>query len=355
MVYEPNVTLLVAAYNEADCLTSKVYNSLALEYPREKLDIVFVTDGSTDGSEALLGQYENITVLHTPQRRGKLAAVDRAMHTIKTPIVIFSDANTRLNRDAVRLMVRHFEDPSVGAVAGEKRVFTGNAGETPGLGEGLYWKYESFLKKLDSELFSVVGAAGELFAVRQHLYEYLPPDTIIEDFVLTLRVAERGYRVVYEPRAYAMESASASLTEEMKRKVRIAAGGFQAIRRLKGLLNPLRHGILSFQYVSHRLLRWAVTPFLLPLAFAASGMLAWSHGGTYGLLFSLQALFYVLALAGYTVQSITKPPKLLLVPLYFVLMNVAVYRGLFRYLRGNQSVLWEKARRSNVSLEKGLA
>ena len=189
--------------------------------------------------------------------------MNRGIKFVTTPIVIFTDANTSINSQSIREMVRYFNNPKVGCVAGEKRINMHTKDEAAVGGEGMYWKYESFLKKLDSQLHSAVGAAGELFAIRTSLYEQMPNDTLLDDFILSLKIAMKKYIIAYCNKAYAMENGSANMKEEEKRKVRIAAGGIQAIYRLRKLLNPFRYGILSFQYVSHRVLRWSITPIAL--------------------------------------------------------------------------------------------
>ncbi len=345
---EPQVTLLIAAYNESDCIRNKAVNTLELDYPADKCDILFVTDGSNDGTEKILREFMHdprVRVLHAPVRRGKLAAVDRGMKYVPSPIVILTDANTLLNKSAVRNIVRHYSDPNVGAVAGEKRIRKELLKDGSGAGEGLYWRYESALKRLDSELHSVVGAAGELFSFRKELYRPVPPDSIIEDFHLSMCIAAEGYRVVYEPEAFAEEEPSASLSEEMKRKIRICAGGFQSIVRLAPLLNVKRYGILSFQYISHRVLRWAVTPFVLPVLLFLNAVLASDGNLFYRILFAGQIAFYLSALIGYLLETSDRRSRLFIAPLYFTLMNIAAYAGLIRYLRGTQSAVWEKAQR----------
>ncbi|MEM8908110.1 MAG: glycosyltransferase, partial [Bacteroidota bacterium] len=213
-------------------------------------------------------------------------------------------------------------------------------------GEGIYWKYESTLKKWDSELYSVVGAAGELFSIRTKLYEAVPQDTIIEDFFMTLRIAQKGYKVVYEPAAYAVESSSASVKEELKRKIRIAAGGIQAIIRLAPLLNVFKYGILSFQYISHRVLRWTLAPIALPILLLVNIALALHGEPLYQWLLVGQVLFYSSALVGYLLEKRAIKFKAFFVPYYFCIMNYAVFRGFYRILRGSQSVVWERAKRA---------
>ena len=251
----PVVTILIAAFNEENFIEEKIKNTLALDYPADKLSILIVTDGSTDRTPEMVRQCKAVQLFHQPERKGKIHAVNRVMKFVKNPVVIFSDANTFLNREAIKNLVRHYQDEKVGGVAGEKRIFVKKEDNASASGEGLYWKYESFLKRRDAEVYSVVGAAGELFSVRTLLYEEPAENMIIEDFYLSLRIAMKGYRFLYEPAAYAMENAASSVAEEWKRKVRISAGGFQAITKLRPLLNPLKYGMLSFQYISHRVLR----------------------------------------------------------------------------------------------------
>ncbi|RAJ93977.1 cellulose synthase/poly-beta-1,6-N-acetylglucosamine synthase-like glycosyltransferase [Larkinella arboricola] len=353
--FTPEVTLIIPAYNERSCLAEKAANSFAQHYPADKIKFLFVTEGSTDGSSDFLrASYgSKISLLEGTERRGKVAAMNRAMQQVTTPIAIFTDANTILNREAVQNLVRHFQDPNVGAVAGEKRILTNDSESAAGSGEGLYWKYESFLKRMDSDLHTIVGAAGELFAVRTELYEPVETDTILDDFIISLRIAGRGYRVAYEPDAYAMERPSFSIVDEQKRKIRISAGGFQSIVRLSYLLNIFRYGWLTFEYVSHRVMRWAVAPPCLPLIFLANGWLAvqeWMDGSAGGyswtVLFGLQCLFYAAAWLGYRLEKKNLRWKLLFVPFYFTFMNVCALAGLVRYLKGNQSGTWEKVRRA---------
>ena len=342
----PEVTLIIAAYNEADFITQKIQNSLELHYPAGRLKTWIVTDGSDDATPELVEGHPEVSHFYQPERQGKMAALNRVMPLVTTPVVIFTDANTLLNERAAIHLVRHFKDQQVGAVAGEKRVNSGEKDAASGAGEGLYWKYESALKRWDATLYSVVGAAGELFALRTDLFEEVPTDTIIEDFYLTLSIAQAGYRVVYEPDAYATEGPSATVKEELKRKVRIAAGGIQAIVRLRGLLNPFRYGVLSFQYISHRVLRWTITPFALIGLLISNAYLAVEPSVFYRLFFIGQVLFYALALVGLGLAARKIKKKAFFVPYYFCVMNYAVLAGIHRYLRGSQSVVWERAERA---------
>ena len=311
----PDVTLVVPAYNELAYLPDKLKNCLEQDY----------------------------------------AAMNQAMRQVSTPITIFTDANTQLNREAVSRLTRRFEQAGVGAVTGEKRISTLGSEAAAGSGEGLYWRYESFLKKLDAQLHTIVGAAGELFAIRTSLYEPVESDTLLDDFMISLRIAGRGYRVDYAPDAYALERPSHSVAEEMKRKVRIAAGGFQAIRRLGYLFNISKYGWLTYQYVSHRVLRWAVTPFCLPLllllnigiltepfvtAKAPKDIFLWQ------ITLVAQFVFYFIAYIGYRLENRQTRWKLTFVPFYFVFMNWCVLLGFARFRNGNLSGVWEKSKRA---------
>jgi len=346
---EPDVTLFISAYNEKDFVAEKIKNSRELDYPAEKLHMVWVTDGSDDGTPDLLKQYEGVEVYHLPARNGKIAAMNRGMQFVKTPIVVFCDANTMLGKESIRRIVHLFNNPKVGCVSGEKRIFSKEKDGAAGAGEGLYWKYESTLKRWDAELYSVVGAAGELFAIRTSLYREVERDTLLDDFIISLRVAQEGYTIQYDPEAYAIETASANVKEELKRKIRISAGGIQSVVRLSSLLNFFKYGTLSFQYISHRVLRWTLAPlsllFLLPLGF----WLAFEEGiyspGFYSLLWWGQLLFYMAALLGWYLENKMIRVKLLFVPYYFFIMNLSVFLGFKRYVKGSQSVNWERAKR----------
>jgi cellulose synthase/poly-beta-1,6-N-acetylglucosamine synthase-like glycosyltransferase len=347
--YEPDVTLFIAAYNEKAFIAEKIKNSFELDYPAEKLHMVWVTDGSDDGTPDELRKYEGVEIYHLPQRSGKIGAMNRGMSFVKTPIVIFCDANTLLGRESIRRIVSLFSNPKVGCVSGEKRIFSKDKDAAAGAGEGLYWKYESTLKKWDAELYSVVGAAGELFAIRTELYREVERDTLLDDFIISLRVAQDGYTIQYDPEAYAIETASANVKEELKRKIRISAGGIQSVVRLRSLLNFFKYGTLSFQYISHRVLRWTLAPLALLFLIPAGFILALHEGifglGLFSLLFWMQILFYLSSLLGWYLENRSIRVKLLFVPYYFFIMNLSVFLGLKRYLKGSQSVNWERAKR----------
>ncbi|MDX3915436.1 MULTISPECIES: glycosyltransferase family 2 protein [Olivibacter] len=346
--YVPEVTLIVAAYNEEAIIEEKLKNSLAIDYPQDKLHFIFITDGSTDRTLQIVQQFEMVTLMHDAARRGKMAAIKRAMQVVSSEITVFTDANTFLNKEAIRNLVRHYRTPKVGAVAGEKRIALRGSADASAAGEGFYWKYESWLKRLDYAFYSNVGAAGELFSIRTALFPYVEEDTIIDDHMIAMRIAEKGYIIGYEPEAYASEVASENTAEELKRKIRIAAGGMQSILRLPIAANPFKYPMFCFQYISHRVLRWTIVPFLLIIFLLLNILLVIQGQGMFyvvGLFFQLG--FYLLALIGMAMERVSLKVKAFFIPYYFCLMNYAVIVGIYRYFSGRQSAIWEKSKRKS--------
>ena len=330
----PEVTLMVCAYNEEDIISEKMSNIHSLDYPADRLHLVWVTDGSTDNTNSILSAYPDVKIVFSPERRGKSAALKHGIKEVSTEIVMMTDANTMLNPGAVREIVRLMQTPKVGCVSGEKKVMAKSDSDKTAQGEGLYWKYESTLKRLDSELYSAMGAAGELCVIRRQLMTDIPDDTLLDDFVISMEIVRMGYKIAYTSKAFAMEYGSADLHEESKRKRRIAAGGLQSSWRLRSLMNPLRHPVVAFQFVSHRVLRWTITPVCLFALIPLNTILVLSGEGIiYTIIWILQILFYASALAGMKISK------------YFVFMNLNVFRGM-AYLINNTSGTWEKAKRA---------
>ena len=342
----PAVTLIISVYNEEAILEQKIINTLAIDYPAGLLEILFVTDGSDDSSVDIIKKYPQTTLLHQAERKGKYAAIKRAMRQVKTPVVVFSDANTMLNPECLKKMVVHYADEKVGGVAGEKKILRNNYESAVGEAEGLYWQYESFLKRTDAEFYTIVGAAGELFSIRTRLFKELSDEIILDDFVISMQVCLQGYKIKYEPDAFATESPSASLQEEEKRKTRISAGAYQSVGYLKGALNFFRHPLLSFQYVSRRLLRWIFCPFaLISLLLANIIIVSQQFDNVYNSLLLAQIFFYVFALGGWLFVRAGKRAGLFTIPFYFVFMNYCLMKGFARFVMKKQPVLWEKSLR----------
>ena len=342
----PDVAFMVCAFNEEDVVEMKMQNIHELDYPKDKLHVIWVTDGSTDNTNERLQAYPDVEIVFSPERSGKTAALNHGISQVKSEITVMTDANTLVNREAIREIVRCMQDPQVACVAGEKRVMSRHEGEIAAEGEGLYWKYESTLKRLDSELYSAMGAAGELNAIRTNLYEPMPETALLDDFVMSMKLVEQGYKIAYTSNAYAMEYGSANLEEESKRKRRIAAGGLQSSWWLRSMMNPFRNFTVAFQFVSHRVLRWSITPIamlaLIPLNVALVMMKA---GTAYTIIWILQILFYLAAFGGYLLEQHGRKNKLLYVPYYFLFMNINVFRGMY-YLKNHQGGgTWEKAKR----------
>ncbi len=342
----PEMTLVIPAYNEEEIIESKMKNCRELQYPKGRLTILWVTDGSNDSTDEKLAQYDDVVVSHSPERRGKTAAINRVMSIITTPIVVLTDANTTLNKEALVRIGSAFSDDKVGCVAGEKRVESAKHDTASSSGEGAYWKYESKLKELDYRLYSAAGAAGELFAIRKELYISVPDDTLIDDFIISLEIVKQGYIIAYCSDAYAVERGSANIAHEKTRKVRIAAGGLQSIWRLRGVLNPFKYGVFSFQYVSHRALRWTITPIMLfslvPLNIAIVAM-----GGApiYQIILAAQLAVYIMALLGFVMQDREIKRKVFFLPMYFVFMNLCPFYGIPYLMKNRGKGAWEKSKR----------
>ena len=343
----PTMTLLICAYNEEEVVAEKMANTLAIDYPKDKFRIMWVTDGSNDRTNELLKAYPEVDIVFTPERRGKSAALKHGLHELQTRYVTFTDANTMLNAGALREIARLFMDPTVGCVSGEKRVAAKQDGEMAAEGEGLYWRYESTLKKWDSELYSTMGAAGELYAIDPTLVKEVPDEALLDDFMMSMYVVKDGKRIAYTPDAYAQEYGSANIHEESKRKRRIAAGGLQSIWWLRGMLNPFKQPLVTFQYVSHRVLRWSLTPITMVLLLLSNIVLvALGSHPFYTIMLILQLLFYLMAFAGWLQNHYGQQNKLLYAAYYFVFMNLNVFRGM-AYLKSHaKSGAWEKAKRS---------
>lgn len=343
----PTVTLMICAYNERDIIEEKMENIRQLRYPRERFCIMWVTDGSSDDSNELLAAYPEVTLVFSPERKGKAAAMQHGLRENKAEIVVFTDANTMLNADAINEIVRQMMRSNVSCVSGEKRVAARQDGQAAAEGEGLYWKYESTLKRWDSELYSAMGAAGELFAVRMEHYREAPSNALLDDFMMSMLILKDGHRIAYTSDAYAMEYGSADMQEESKRKRRIAAGGLQSIWWLRSLMNPFTHPKVFFQFISHRVLRWSITPVALMALIPLNVALVLMKGGTvYTVIWILQILFYAAAFAGYVLASKGKKSKLLYVPYYFLFMNVNVFLSVRYLMTHSTSGTWEKAKRA---------
>jgi len=339
----PKVTLVIAAYNEEQVIARKLANSLALDYPEELLQIIVVSDGSTDRTHEIVSEFadQGVVALHDPPRGGKSAALNRAVAIASGDIVLFSDANNDFNAAAVRMMVRHFGDDRVGGVCGRKSIVAASDRQASE-GDSLYWRYESAIKKAESDLGIMTTADGEIFAIRRALWRPIPAEVINDDAEITFAMVRDGYRIVYELGAVSSELASASLEEDFRVKVRMIAGGFQTVQRHWAQLSPPRSAF-AWAFLSHKLLRW-LSPLLLVAVLLASVALAGLPLGA--LLLAAQVLFYGVAMLGWHARRRHKLPAWQYLPLYFSLMNVAAILGLRRFLAGDGvTTVWQKAAR----------
>ncbi len=343
----PDITIVVAAYNEEQNILYKVINSLQQDYPKDKITQLWVNDGSTDKTKVLLDEYPFIKVLNQPERKGKIAAINLAMQHVTTPITVFSDANAMLSANAIRLLVEPFSKKNVGCVAGEKRISMNSIENAAATGEGVYWRYESFIKKLESDCSSTLSATGELYAIRTELFESVDSNTILDDFIISTSILKKGLLVKYVPEAYACESASANINEEKKRKVRIAAGSFQALFRNMELLNPFKHPFLTFQFISHKILRWFILPLSLILipVFNILILLVEKQNILYILTLMIQILMLIAIILGWILKDKRLSTKWIFLPYYLFMMNISIVQGFFRFVRDEQNVKWDKSLR----------
>jgi cellulose synthase/poly-beta-1,6-N-acetylglucosamine synthase-like glycosyltransferase len=337
-----SVTLIVSAYNESQVIGAKLENSIALDYPKNLLEIMVISDGSEDGTDEIVERYANsgVRLVRQRPRMGKTAGLNLGIPQASGQILIFSDANAMYKPDAVRHLVRHFSNPRVGYVVGNARYSEKGTDSASAESEGIYWKLETFLKKKESRFGSVVGGDGAIYAIRKELYSPLLP-TDINDFLNPMQIISRGYVGLFEPAAICYEEAADSFSQEFRRKVRIISRSLNALRRLPVILNPFKNTRHWFMLVSHKLLRWFAPLFMIALFLAS--LLLWRQP-FYKIFALLQALFYGMALAGWYWQSSGKLPKVLSLPFYFCLVNLASLIGCAKCLRGDLVGQWAPPR-----------
>ncbi|ACG73277.1 glycosyl transferase family 2 [Anaeromyxobacter sp. K] len=346
----PSVTLLFSAFDEEAWIRRKIENCLALDYPPDRLEIVVGCDGCTDRTAQIAREVGGgrVKVHALTPRAGKASVLSRLVPQARGDLVVLTDANVMLERGALRALARRFREPGVGAVVGRLRLFNPTRREFE---ESLYWKYETAIKFYEGKHGCVLGANGGIYAIRRILFSPLAPDTIVDDFVIPVRIAARGWEVPFEPEAVAFEETTEDAGHEFGRRARIGAGNWQALARVPELLDP-RTGFLCFAFVSHKLLRWSA-PFLLAAAAVANGLLAAAPGAWgYRALLLAQAAFYGLALAGRHGAAGLRGPVRRLASLahYFVAMNAALAVGLWRFLRRSQRAAWQRTERAGPSI-----
>ena len=339
---EPKVSLILAAYNEIAVIAEKLENTLSLSYPAEKLEIIAVSDCSDDGTDEVIASYRNrgVQFKRMEQQSGKTIAQNAGVRLATGDILVFSDANSIFASDALSELVRPFEEPAVGSVCGELR-YRNPGAEGAGEGEGLYWRYERFLKRQESRLSSTLGANGGIYALRRELFDELD-QAIISDFIMPVRVWRKGFRVVYVPDAVAIETTGATYRDEFRRRRRIIARSWYGLWREAGVLNPLKHRFFAWQMFSHKLMRWLVPVFLF-VAFVTNLLLL--SEAIFQYLLIAQLAFYALALVGSLERRILGRVFLFYVPPYFCAINLGALFGFFSFIAGKRVSTWKPVER----------
>ena len=339
--YIPYVTMLFAAYNEEKVIEEKLKNILDMDYPRDKMVVIIASDGSNDRTNEIVKRYESksLKLIEYP-RMGKVNVLNKTVPLASGEIIVFSDANTMYNSQAITVLVKHFKNADVGCVCGRLKLINPKSVQS-GEGEGFYWRYETWIKENESRFGCVAGANGAIYAIRRDLFEEMPSNIINDDFHISMKIMERGYKIIYESDAIGIEEVAPDFKSEFLRHVRDGAGHYREIVHLKALLHPVK-GVMFFSYVSHRLIRWMV-PFLLPLIFFANIPLIQSSG--FLVLFVLQICVYTIGFLAFVLQKKDIGLGPLKIPFFFLSINLALLVGFVKNLVGAQSVTWDRTER----------
>lgn len=342
--FEPSISFVITAFNEERHIREKLGNTLLLDYPREKLEIIVASDCSTDATDRIVSEYEDrgVRLVRQGERRGKTSAQNLAVEHATGEIVHFSDATSMYRPDALRQLVVNFADESVGCVAG-KLIYADPANSAVGSAAKSYWGYETFLKESESLACSLIGVSGCIYAVRRLNYVPMYPEAC-SDFLIATLIYKQGHRTVYEPRAVCTEETNRQSREEMKMRVRVISQTFTDLWRNRGMLNPLRSGFYAVQLISHKVLRYGV-PLFITSAFLSSGYLA-LNSSLFLIVFAVQIAFFAVALLAFMLEKLGIKAGPLSIPLYFILTNVASIAGFLQFLRGERYTSWEPIRDS---------
>jgi cellulose synthase/poly-beta-1,6-N-acetylglucosamine synthase-like glycosyltransferase len=339
----PPVSLIVSCYNEADVIEQKITNCLSIDYPQHQLEVLFVSDGSEDGTDEVIKQYcnERIKLIRQEGRLGKTMGLNLALAEAKGEIVVFSDANAMYKQNALKMLVRNFHDESVGYVVGAA-IYKDDAESSAGSSENIYWQYEIFIKKIESKLHSVVGGDGAIYAIRRSLYEPLDKEDI-NDFVNPLQIIAKGYRGIFDADAICYEQTAGDFDKEGKRKQRIVNRSFSGLMKNITVLNPLKYGFYSLELFSHKLLRWLI-PFFILIAVVGIIILAHMKLVMFQWALLLGILFTWSILVGKLLKNRQACPSAFLIPYYFYLVNFNSMKGVLQSLRGNVQITWSTPR-----------
>ena len=333
----PAISIFIPAYNEEPVIEKKIRNTLDLDYPKDKIEIIVASDGSDDKTVEIANLYsDKIQLMAYDVREGKTGLINKTIPKLKGEIIIFSDASAMLAVNALKELISPFKDPKIGSVSG-LYILRDATSTSRAEGEGFYWHYETFLKTNESTFYSILGAHGALYALRKSLFRALPPKAINDDYIPPMYGVQQKRRAVYEPNAVAVEEGTTSVLGEMKRRIRISVGNFQQLFLLRKLLNPFR-GRIAFEFLSHKFLR--SFSFLLMIILFISNIFIPTTG--FRIFFLLQIFFYLLGLSGVIFFKNKRMPVLITVPFYLVIINYAAFIGLFKYIFNTQKVTWEK-------------
>lgn len=341
--FRPSISILISAFNEEKVIRQRVENLLALDYPKEKMEILIGSDCSSDQTNSIVEEYsgKGVELLAFTERRGKASVLNDLVSRAKNEILIFSDANTFYDKDVVKNFVRHFSDKSIGGVCGYLQLRASNE-NSGGKGESFYWEYENRIKELEGNIHTTFGATGAIYSIRKSLFKPLPTQkAIMDDFLIPMRVVELGFRIIYDKSVFAWEEATDSAMKEFQRKIRIGAANFNCLPDIIHLLNP-KYGFIAFGLFSHKIIRWFV-PFFLIILFISSFILSTTLQFYY-YTFLIELVFLLFAFIGLLLDKIKLPFKLFTMPYYFLLANLGLFLGFFRFLFGTQKAAWNATR-----------
>jgi cellulose synthase/poly-beta-1,6-N-acetylglucosamine synthase-like glycosyltransferase len=342
--FEPSASIIIAAYNEEKHIKRRIENCLTLDYPREKMEIIVVSDCSTDNTDRIVKEFQDkVQFYRMDVRSGKTAAQNLAVEKAYGDILIFTDATTVCKKDVLRVIAMAFSNKEVGCVAGRLVYYKGNEPTTAAShGESLFCRYEYIIKNSESNISSLVGADGPLYAIRRELYQRLPEDSI-SDLVVPLKVVEKGYRVIYKPSAIAFEESTNNIQTEFNYRCRIVTRACRGIWETRALLNPIKYRFFTLQLISHKILRWFVPIYLFGLL--AGCLYLAKDNSFFAMAFILQSAFYLSAVIGYLLEKKGIFNKILLIPYYFIIVNIACFLGLWKFIRGKKMSTWETIRK----------
>jgi|SaaInlStandDraft_3_1057020.scaffolds.fasta_scaffold00740_9 cellulose synthase/poly-beta-1,6-N-acetylglucosamine synthase-like glycosyltransferase len=343
--FTPQVTLIVSCFNEANVIQAKINNCLEIDYPQQNIEYIFVSDGSTDGTDEIIKSNKNIRIIRQEGRLGKTSGLNLAIPKCSSDFIVFSDANAMYKPDAIKKLVRHFSDSKTGYVVGAA-IYTDGNQNSAAKSENSYWQYEIALKTWESKLHSVVGGDGAIYAIRKKLYTKLDAKDI-NDFVNPLQIIAKGYRGIFDAEAICHEETAGDFAKEARRKERIVNRSFRGLMKVHQVLNPFNTGFFSLQILSHKLLRWLIPVFLVGIAIVTI-IHAYRGDSFFQSLYFLEMFFLWLAVAGFIKHKRDHSSPILFIPYYFLMVNFYSLLGILKALSGNIQVTWSSPREKSI-------